>query len=110
MELFLILIWIVGSILVGKWYGDKGGNGFSGFLFSLMLSPLLGVLFVLASDPGEKCPFCKERIKKGASVCPHCQRTLVKAEPRQALTKVCPDCGKEVGIAASVCLYCQHQF
>ena len=70
-------LWVLCSILIGVWYGTKGGSGAAGFLLSLLLSPLLAAILVALSSPGEKCPHCRERVKMDASICPHCRGAIV---------------------------------
>jgi hypothetical protein len=52
--LITIIVWLILSVLVGSLGGEKK-IGFGGaFLISLLVSPLFGVLFVIASDKVEK--------------------------------------------------------
>ena len=45
------LVWMILGMLVG-WLGKKRKFGFWGYFFcALILSPLVGLLLVLASDP-----------------------------------------------------------
>lgn len=68
----ILIVYLGFSALIGYWYSQKGGNGGLGCLYALIFSPLLACLFVLISSPGQKCPACKERVKKGATICSHC--------------------------------------
>ncbi len=82
MEIFLF--WFLFSVAVGIYAGNKGRSGFGFFLLSILLSPLLGLLFAAAAEnlveSAEKptpethvrCPDCRELILIGARVCKHC--------------------------------------
>jgi hypothetical protein len=84
MEWFIF--WIGGAIGVGLIASNyRGRDGAGWFLLSLLISPLLGILFVLASRDLRKeraladtriCPYCAERIKLAAKVCRYCQHEL----------------------------------
>src|SRR5690348_1353512 len=47
----------------------------------------------------QDCPFCKERIFKAATVCPHCQKTLPQKQD-------CPFCKQSISKAEPVCPNC----
>jgi hypothetical protein len=52
--LYLILFWVVGSLIVAL-LGINRKFGFWGyFFFSLIFTPILGILLVLASDPRKR--------------------------------------------------------
>jgi len=73
MEWFIF--WIGGAIGVGLIASNyRGRDGAGWFLLSLLISPLLGILFVLADT--RICPYCAERIKLAAKVCRYCQHEL----------------------------------
>jgi hypothetical protein len=44
----IVLGWIIFAVIVGVAASARGRNGFGFFLLSLMLSPLIGILFVMA--------------------------------------------------------------
>lgn len=88
MEFFLF--WVLFAIAVGAYGSSKGRSGFGWFLFSIILSPLLGFIFcAVASDlkhhkeaaPNEdthvKCPDCREFVLRDARKCKHCGTALV---------------------------------
>jgi len=84
MEFFLF--WILGAIVVGVFAKNKRSrSGFGWFLLSLVISPVLGFLFAIASRdlrPAleqammRKCPSCAEYVKREAHICRYCQHEL----------------------------------
>ncbi len=83
------IFWFGLSIAVGILAGRRGRSGFGWFLFSIVLSPLLGVIFVLVlgrvisntdaptPDTHVRCPDCRELVRKDAKKCKHCSCALV---------------------------------
>lgn len=82
-------VWILFSIAVGVLAGNKGRSGFGFFLISLVLSPLIGLIFALSVQDLNKqrglpspnthvrCPDCRELVLKEARKCKHCGCGLV---------------------------------
>jgi hypothetical protein len=80
---------LVFGLLSSVIWSNKGGNAVSAFLLGALLG-LIGLLIVLVANPSKaavsspqggvgqgvvrQCPWCKEAMKRDASVCPHCQR------------------------------------
>ena len=90
MELFIF--WFGLCIAVAILASKRGRSGFGWFLFSLILSPLLGLIFVLILDKKNgqdaqdvsapatslrNCPECKELIRKDARKCKHCGSEVI---------------------------------
>ncbi len=74
--------WIILSFFVAILGSDRK-IGYGGtLLVSLLLSPLIGAIFALASERKVntremyKCPYCAEYIKKEAMICKHCHSSL----------------------------------
>ena len=87
-DLFVIAICcsIIFSHIVGE-LSEKNGTTYSfGFIISLILSPLIGYLFVVIMKRSKKippiaskdCPFCSKNIYKLSTQCIHCNEVLVK--------------------------------
>jgi hypothetical protein len=96
----ILIFWILASVAVGIWGSNKGRSGFGWFLFSLLLSPLLGALFVAASknlliereaerrlSETKRCPRCAERVKKEAAVCRFCGYEFQKVLPHRDIKR-----------------------
>lgn len=91
--MFWFVIWVVLCIAVAVFANNRGRSGGAWFVLSLIISPLLGLLFVAVSKdlkkdqqtavstPGPtshvKCPHCAEWVLPEASVCKHCGGALV---------------------------------
>jgi hypothetical protein len=72
----IIGIWFLCGIVAASLYRNKGGSEITGFLIGLVLGPI-GILIALVSgDQRPRCPFCKEHVSKGATICPHCRKEL----------------------------------
>lgn len=89
MELFLF--WFVGAVVVGIIANARGRSGFGYAALSLILSPVIAVVLVLAlpnlvmkSSTGEtitqyshvRCPDCRELVRRDAVKCKHCGSAL----------------------------------
>ncbi len=96
----IYLLWFVFSVGVGVLASNKGRSGVGWFFLSLLISPLLGLLFAAVSkdlarekreaaqQPGPathvKCTKCAEWVLPDAVVCKHCGSALVPALGFQA--------------------------
>ncbi|MBX3610999.1 MAG: hypothetical protein KF871_14000 [Hydrogenophaga sp.] len=88
----LMFFWVLFAVAVGINASNRGRSGVGWFFLSLLISPLLGLLFVavskdLSSKPGAtpsapsaathvKCPACAEWVLPEAKVCKHCGSQL----------------------------------
>lgn len=84
----VFFIWFLLAVAVGFLAGNRGRSAFGWFVLAMLLSPLIGFIFVLiAADlskegqarnatPGAtshvRCPACAEWVLPEASVCKHC--------------------------------------
>jgi hypothetical protein len=85
----IALFWLFFAVIVGVIAANRGRSGFGWFLLSLVISPLLGAVLVLALgaprvDPSrdgdhKKCPSCAEWVKREAIKCKHCGEALTLA-------------------------------
>lgn len=84
--IFWILLWIFLSYIVGVINHSRGNSVIVGFLLSVILSPLLGLIVVLVTSKNnqkleeraiksgkmKRCIHCAELVKPEAIVCKHC--------------------------------------
>ncbi len=96
MELIVIaFIFAIASALIAQSRGDGAGVA---FFLGLLLGPI-GLLLVLFFVGGNtRCPHCRSRIHKKATVCPKCQRDLPDVgvvAPGAARRKPDPDANRE---------------
>jgi hypothetical protein len=93
--LILVIIggfWLAPMFIAANIWEQKGGSGGIGFLMGLFLGWIGVIIAAVAtptasavrapSSPGvgpsnpyatRECPFCKETMRRDASVCPHCR-------------------------------------
>lgn len=99
MEIFLF--WVGLAIAVGIFASNRGRSGFGWFLISLVISPLLGLIFVAVMknlaegktgapvapgpDTHVKCPACAEWVRPEATICKHCRSPLTPSTTAQAM-------------------------
>lgn len=79
----IIFLWIILSIAVAMLATKRGRSGGIWFIIAIVLSPLLGFIFLLVSkdlsrDEGDRvsCPKCSEKVLLTAKICPHCKSNL----------------------------------
>jgi hypothetical protein len=111
----IVILWLVFAVLVGMLAAFRGRSGVAWFLIAVLISPLLGLLFVavlpsLAIAPGTptpqthvKCPDCRELVLKEARVCKHCGLRLVpQAEEGQVALPPAQPSGTSVAAGRSI--------
>lgn len=80
--LLLAAFWSIPAMIVAR-YAERKGKSYAGwFIFSFLLSPLLGALLVWATGTDEqglvksgryaRCLSCRELVRAGATRCRHC--------------------------------------
>jgi phosphotransferase system glucose/maltose/N-acetylglucosamine-specific IIC component len=96
-------LWLVLAVAIGIGASNRGRSGFAWFLLSALLSPLAGLVLLIASKdlsatktiaasmpaPAThvKCPACAEFVLPDAKVCKHCGRELAP-DPQFAARQV----------------------
>lgn len=90
----LLGFWFFASLVVAVWASNRGRSGFAWWLVSMLLSPVLGALFVAVqpnlaaqrqaaqnTDDSDaqrvRCPACAEWVLPQAIKCKHCGGPLV---------------------------------
>ncbi|WP_114325986.1 zinc ribbon domain-containing protein [Candidatus Colwellia aromaticivorans] len=107
MDLYVIYIvlWVVVSLIVASVASSKGHSWSDYFFLSLIISPIITLLIVIASSPNQdkleslaiasgkerKCPSCAEIVKAEAKICKHCKSELPKFIPPTNSTTVSDD-------------------
>ncbi|MCK4353144.1 zinc ribbon domain-containing protein [candidate division WOR-3 bacterium] len=126
--LISIVIWVFLSILVGKFWENRGREFSGGLMISLFLSPLLGFVIGAALQPlgRKKCPECGEFVKEEVTTYKHCGHKFseMKAEkkveekvagqegerkPRKEIedkVRFCLSCGLEILETDKFCPQC----
>lgn len=103
----VFIFWVLFSVAAGVFASNRGRSGIGWFVLSLLISPLLGLIFVAvmkdlsrpnttSSQPGPgthvKCPACAEYVLPEAKVCKHCGAALAPvahyAQDQQQLAKI----------------------
>ena len=76
LEVLFFVVWGV-CIFVGTYLGINRGIPLWGFFNSLFFGPI-GVFVVVIQEEKDarSCPKCAEKIKKAASICPHCRSNV----------------------------------
>lgn len=87
--MLLFLFWLGFSIAVAIFADTHGRSGIGWFFLSLLLSPLLGFIFI--------------------AVLPNLKNERAKST-ELAESKVCPQCAERVKVAALVCRFCGFEF
>jgi len=84
------IFWLLFAVAVGIFASNRGRSGIGWFFLSVLISPLLGLIFCavfknlnepsLAATPSEKthrkCPLCAEFVLPEATICKHCRSPL----------------------------------
>lgn len=86
----IVVGWIIFALLPAIIAPSRGRSGFGWFLISLLISPLFGLILVLAL--------------------PTRQKVLADKDRQYGRVKDCPQCAETVKSAAKVCRFCGHSF
>lgn len=103
----ILIIYIGATVVVGILAAKRNRNVALWVILSLVVSPLIAGLIVLALGEAEPQPPVRYISKEEAR-----NWQQPGAEPRvaQPETKVCPDCAEEVKAEVKICRYCRHEF
>ena len=103
---------IVFNVVIGWAIGRSKQREGAGAFYGLILGPLGWVIMILLPNAGQKCPHCGGMAKKGAMVCCHCGRDLVK---RREPALICPMCSRAISkkalhVGMNTCPFCGEVF
>ena len=113
--MFTVLVWVGLSAVVGWAGAQKGRSGGGFFLLSLLLSPLIGILVLIAAPRVERvpstprghdfvlCHSCNRPRRVDALICPHCKAVRPETRVEQ---KKCAACAEWILTEAKKCKHC----
>ena len=74
---FFAVAFGIGAVVLGRSRGQK--SAVLCFLAGFLFGPL-GLLLILFDDRLERCPHCKSRLNRDATVCAACQREVTPTQ------------------------------
>lgn len=92
-----VIIYLALCVVAGNISKEKSGSFASGFWLSIILSPLLGILFAYLND--DKLQTSEITIKK---------ETIEKPTNNVVATIECSNCLELISSDSIVCRYCNH--
>lgn len=126
-----IVIWFALAVIVAAVADARGSNGSLYFFLSLVLSPLIAFIVLIALPSSDvipegqaKCPHCHGLVDMNVSCCMHCRREIIWPEeptPKKLsrdeeaskfkLQTECPTCGRIIMLGPNgiptECSYCE---
>lgn len=124
MGFFVFVFWILLSIVCAGAASSRGKSGLGFFFLSLIFSPIIGFLILLAIPKNDEalnsrrvqdgthviCRHCKQAIIKGASICQYCGKSTAPVDPAEATadTRKCPWCAEVIKTEAKICRFCNR--
>lgn len=90
-KLFSLRVWLLCGFLAGLVSAGAGAiwSPLAGPVFVIALVLILGG-YVLSPSTAAVCPYCRKRVKLGASTCHHCGQTVTGSAPRIEPAAVAP--------------------
>lgn len=70
-----IILWLICGVIAAA-IGSNKGEGCLAFIVGLLLGPLGILVAVISKGNRWVCPYCKETIAKGATICKHCKKEI----------------------------------
>jgi hypothetical protein len=64
--------------------GSKKGEGCAGFIMGSLLGPIGLIIMIASKGDRVHCPACKELMRRGAAICPHCRTTFAMQNQMRA--------------------------
>jgi hypothetical protein len=77
----IVLLWGILALSAIPIAEARGRSGGVWFLVALVISPILAIILLLASDrPRKRCPDCDELAQHAARLCPHCRHEFAEVK------------------------------
>lgn len=86
----ILIVWVLLSVAVGVWAGNRGRSGFGWFVLAVLVSPLIAGVFLAVTqnhattreavnpETHGQCPACSEPVILTATVCKHCKSDIAE--------------------------------
>ena len=68
----LLICWLICGFIAAA-IGGRKGEGCGAFFIGFLFGPLGIIIAICSSGNRRPCPFCKEKIHPGSTICKHCR-------------------------------------
>ena len=79
--MFFLIFWILFGVARAM-IGARKGEPIVGFILGIFLGPIGLLIVALSKGNRQDCPFCRELIRPGATICPHCRNEIAWVRER----------------------------
>lgn len=117
--MLVLIIAVIIGLIPAAIAQSKGHNFFLWWLFGAALFIVaLPVSLIIGPATGSRktCPYCRESIRKDATICPVCNSRLTVAPPVSAYgvpsappaQRTCPYCAEDIRADTTICPHCKR--